>query len=108
MPGTDFVVLKFGGTSVASSYGWATIQERVESLLSRHRVWIVVSALSQVGAKQTQLAEIVAIGLRRAQNQTHSCQARAGHQQPGAGPKFNSIWTRRRWLDFIPIHSCET
>lgn len=48
MPSTDWVVLKFGGTSVAAEGGWEVIAKRVRSLLPRHRVWIVVSALSQV------------------------------------------------------------
>lgn len=43
-----WVVLKFGGTSVASAARWATILARTRELLPEHRVWIVVSAVSQV------------------------------------------------------------
>ncbi len=43
-----FVVLKFGGTSVASAERWHRVAARVRELLPGHRVWIVVSALSQV------------------------------------------------------------
>ena len=43
-----FVVLKFGGTSVATADRWARIAARVRELLPGQRVWIVASALSQV------------------------------------------------------------
>ena len=43
-----FVVLKFGGTSVATAKRWARIAARARELLPAHRVWIVASALSQV------------------------------------------------------------
>lgn len=43
-----WVVLKFGGTSVATAARWATIAKRVQALLPEHRVWVVASALSQV------------------------------------------------------------
>jgi len=43
-----FVVLKFGGTSVATAARWARIAERVRAVASTHRVWVVASALSQV------------------------------------------------------------
>ena len=43
-----WVVLKFGGTSVATAERWVTIVERVKSLLPTHRVWLVASALSTV------------------------------------------------------------
>ena len=43
-----WVVLKFGGTSVASAASWAQIAARVQQLRSEARVWIVASALSQV------------------------------------------------------------
>lgn len=43
-----WVVLKFGGTSVASASNWAQITRRIEQLLPERRVWLVVSALSQV------------------------------------------------------------
>ena len=43
-----FVVLKFGGTSVATAERWQRIATRTRELLPTHRVWIVASALSQV------------------------------------------------------------
>ncbi len=43
-----FVVLKFGGTSVATAERWQRIATHVRELLPEHRVWIVASALSQV------------------------------------------------------------
>ena len=43
-----WVVLKFGGTSVATAKNWACISDRVQELLPRYRVWLVHSALSQV------------------------------------------------------------
>ena len=49
-PASDpWVVLKFGGTSVSTVDRWDTIVRRVALLQSRGlRVWVVVSALSQV------------------------------------------------------------
>ena len=44
----SWVVLKYGGTSVATSERWGRIAARTRSLGERHRVWIVVSALSGV------------------------------------------------------------
>ena len=43
-----FVVLKFGGTSVATAERWERVAGRVRELLPHHRVWIVASALSRV------------------------------------------------------------
>jgi len=43
-----WVVLKFGGTSVASAERWTQIAQRIRDLLPQYRVWIVASALSQV------------------------------------------------------------
>jgi len=43
-----WVVLKFGGTSVATAERWSNIAERIRALLPHHRVWVVASALSQV------------------------------------------------------------
>ena len=43
-----WVVLKYGGTSVATLDGWCSIARRVALLLPDHRVWLVVSALSRV------------------------------------------------------------
>jgi len=49
--GSPWVVLKFGGTSVATAGNWARICERVEHLAPERRVWLVASALSQVSNK---------------------------------------------------------
>jgi len=43
-----WIVLKFGGTSVATAERWLSISERIAALLPTHRVWVVASALSQV------------------------------------------------------------
>lgn len=43
-----WVVLKYGGTSVATAPNWQVIRRRVETLLPSSRVWVVVSALSKV------------------------------------------------------------
>ena len=43
-----WVVLKFGGTSVARPERWDLIVRRARELAADHRVWLVVSALSQV------------------------------------------------------------
>ncbi len=43
-----WIVLKFGGTSVATADCWAAIAARVGDLLGEHRVWIVASAVSGV------------------------------------------------------------
>src|SRR5690606_19358966 len=43
-----WVVLKYGGTSVASAEAWSSIVQRTKQLLPDHRVWLVVSAVSQV------------------------------------------------------------
>jgi len=43
-----WIVLKFGGTSVATLSRWERIAARVRELSSEHRVWVVVSALAKV------------------------------------------------------------
>ena len=43
-----WVVVKYGGTSVATVETWGQILARVKLLLPTNRVWIVVSALSKV------------------------------------------------------------
>ena len=45
---TSTIVLKYGGTSVATAERWDRIADRIEQLLPDHRVWVVASALSQV------------------------------------------------------------
>jgi len=59
-----WVVLKFGGTSVARPEGWQVIAGRLRKLLPGHRVWLVLSALSQVSNRlETAIDE--ALGDRR-------------------------------------------
>ena len=43
-----FIVMKFGGTSVASAASWRQIADQVVRARQRHRVWIVSSALAGV------------------------------------------------------------
>lgn len=48
MSAKPWVVIKFGGTSVATVQTWGQIIQRVQLLQPTNRVWIVVSALSKV------------------------------------------------------------
>jgi bifunctional diaminopimelate decarboxylase / aspartate kinase len=43
-----WIVLKYGGTSVATQPRWERMAARVRELTPRHRVWVVVSALAGV------------------------------------------------------------
>jgi len=43
-----WIVLKFGGTSVARADRWSRIAARIEALRKDHRVWVVISALAGV------------------------------------------------------------
>ncbi|HXV76700.1 MAG TPA: hypothetical protein VD788_10305, partial [Candidatus Polarisedimenticolaceae bacterium] len=43
-----WLVVKFGGTSVATAARWQVIADRACRALAEHRVWIVVSALAGV------------------------------------------------------------
>ncbi len=52
-----WVVLKFGGTSVATPSKWALIARRTRELQPNHRVWIVASALSQVSNRLERAVE---------------------------------------------------
>lgn len=55
-PATDWVVLKFGGTSVSSLERWQTIEATVrDRLAAGHRVLLVCSALSQVSNRLERL-----------------------------------------------------
>lgn len=56
-----WVVLKFGGTSVATAENWGRIAARAQALVGKHRVWIVASALSQVSNR---LEAAIAAALR--------------------------------------------
>lgn len=54
MSNPPWIVLKFGGTSVAAAANWHRIADRVRELLPEHRIWIVASALSQVSNRLEQ------------------------------------------------------
>ena len=54
VPGLPWVVLKFGGTSVASAENWQRIAGRIKGLANQARVWVVASALSQVSNRLEQ------------------------------------------------------
>lgn len=45
---TPAIVLKFGGTSVATATNWQSILQRVQALSATHRVWVTISALAGV------------------------------------------------------------
>ncbi len=53
----SWIVLKFGGTSVASAERWRVIAGRVGELTPTHRVWVVCSALSQVSNRLEEAIE---------------------------------------------------
>ncbi|MCP4871933.1 MAG: bifunctional aspartate kinase/diaminopimelate decarboxylase [Proteobacteria bacterium] len=56
-----WIVLKFGGTSVATAANWGRIADRVRQLLPTRRVWVVASALSQVSNRlEATIAEALA------------------------------------------------
>ena len=59
-----WVVLKFGGSSVASAGRWETIAGRVRELLPQHRVWITISALAGVSDALERAAVDAAAGRR--------------------------------------------
>jgi len=48
MSPTSWIVLKYGGTSVAQADNWSRIVDRVRALSSTHRVWVTASALAGV------------------------------------------------------------
>ncbi|POM63110.1 Aspartokinase, partial [Phytophthora palmivora] len=56
MSSSPWVVLKFGGTSVSTAARWRCICEQIRSHLespSSPRVWVTISALSQITNKLT-------------------------------------------------------
>ena len=59
--GRPWIVLKFGGTSVATPEKWALIARRTRELRPAHRIWIVASAVSeeQIDAAQDEIAQIL-------------------------------------------------
>lgn len=59
MSSRPWVVLKYGGTSVANVRNWGEIVKRVQLLLPTNRVWLVVSALSGVRARHAVLHHIM-------------------------------------------------
>ncbi len=52
-----WVVLKYGGTSVATAENWGRIARRVQQLSPTHRVWIAASAVSKVSDRLIQATE---------------------------------------------------
>jgi len=59
-----WIVLKFGGTSVAHAERWDRVAERARELGDRYRVWIVVSALAGVSDDLAQAIQDAADGRR--------------------------------------------
>ncbi len=92
-----WVVMKFGGSSVASAAGWSTIRQQAEEHLGRgNRVLVVVSALSGVTTLLSRLADGVdeeqkdAIG-EELSARHHDLLSGLGLQ---AGAAFDSHWKR--------------
>jgi diaminopimelate decarboxylase/aspartate kinase len=52
-----WVVLKFGGTSVATGACWEVVASRIRELLRGHRVWVVCSALAGVSDRLERAVE---------------------------------------------------
>lgn len=48
MESKQWIVLKFGGTSVSNYKNWQSIAEYVIELQSEYKIWITLSALAQV------------------------------------------------------------
>jgi len=92
----QWVVMKFGGTSVASVACWKTICNQAQAHLgSGHPVLVVVSALSGVTNLLSQLADGVETGERDAireelSHRHHQLLAGLGLQ---AGPTFDRHWS---------------
>lgn len=59
-----WVVLKFGGTSVAHAERWDRIADRAGELIDRNRVWIVISALAGVSDDLAEATRDAAAGRR--------------------------------------------
>ncbi len=82
-----FVVMKFGGTSVASAEGWKTISRQVSERSGRHRVILVCSALAGVTDQLLAAIEQAKAGEEPAAlrwiEERHAALAVAG----GAGPE---------------------
>lgn len=103
-----WVVLKFGGTSVATAENWKRIARRLGQLLPEHRTWIVVSALAGVSNRLEQ-----AIGQARTGRQHASLRAiRATHEQLATdlgltpeefAPVADCLKTLRTWLTGVRL-----
>ena len=59
-----WIVLKFGGTSVARAELWDPIADRTRELAGRYRVWIVISALDGISDDLAQATRDAAAGNR--------------------------------------------
>jgi len=98
-PTRPWVVLKYGGTSVASPKTWEVILERVRELLPRNRVWIVVSALSQVTNRLLKSLDDV---MELAEDASRPISPFSSTPLPGAGPDSSSA-SPSNALE-LPIH----
>ncbi|OQR88327.1 aspartokinase [Achlya hypogyna] len=68
-----WVVLKFGGTSVSTAPRWRCICRRVQGVLAEdgHRVWVVISALTQVTNRLTAALDEAVSGSQHLQSYFH-------------------------------------
>jgi bifunctional diaminopimelate decarboxylase / aspartate kinase len=87
-----WVVLKFGGTSVASLTRWEVIARRAEELLSQGlRVWIVVSAVTQVtNALERAIRDALAAPYSETEAPSASYSAEGGGEGSTAVPRVVS------------------
>lgn len=60
-----WVVLKFGGTSVSSAFSWKQIAGRVHELIPTNRVWVVISALTNVSNRLERAIEEAIAGEKK-------------------------------------------
>ncbi|OQR81377.1 aspartokinase [Thraustotheca clavata] len=69
----SWVVLKFGGTSVSTAPRWRCICQRVQSIRHHNegRVWVVISALTQVTNRLTTALDEAVTGTNHLQSYLH-------------------------------------
>lgn len=108
-----WVVLKFGGTSVSTAARWRRIADQIRAKLAAPeapRVWVAISALSQVTNKLTR-----AVAAAAAQHESHLQLARDIVEQHftlaydvGLLPAVDGVGSveqldrwRRKWLDAV-------
>ncbi len=105
--GSTWVVLKYGGTSVATATGWDRIAERVRALTPEHRVCAVVSALATV----TDRLERAVAEARQGKTVTAPDELRELHRALGSAgglesdvPELAALWDElARLLDGIRL-----